>query len=41
MHPDRQGRHYHVADAHNSCLIVQESTRHFTLRSVAAIATGH
>ena len=30
-----KGRHYHVADAHNSTfLIVQDSTRHFTLHSV-------
>ena len=29
-----KGRHYHVADAHNSFLIVQDSTRHFTLHAV-------
>ena len=32
--PIGKGRHYHVADAHNSFLIVQDSTRHFTLHSV-------
>ena len=29
-----KGRHYHVADAHSTFLIVQDSTRHFTLHSV-------
>jgi 2-polyprenyl-6-methoxyphenol hydroxylase-like FAD-dependent oxidoreductase len=29
-----RGRHYHVADAQNSFLIMQDSTRHFTLHSV-------
>ena len=33
--PIGKGRHYHVADARNSFLIVQDSTRHFTLHSVA------
>jgi 2-polyprenyl-6-methoxyphenol hydroxylase-like FAD-dependent oxidoreductase len=32
--PIGKGRHYHVADAHNTFLIVQDSTRHFTLHSV-------
>ena len=32
--PIGKGRHYHVADAHNSFLIVQDSTRHFTLHCV-------
>jgi 2-polyprenyl-6-methoxyphenol hydroxylase-like FAD-dependent oxidoreductase len=32
--PIGKGRHYHVADAHNSFLIVQDSTKHFTLHSV-------
>jgi 2-polyprenyl-6-methoxyphenol hydroxylase-like FAD-dependent oxidoreductase len=32
--PIGKGRHYHVADAQNSFLIVQDSTRHFTLHSV-------
>jgi hypothetical protein len=32
--PIGKGRHYHVADAHNSFLIVQDSTRHFTLHAV-------
>ncbi|MCF8477443.1 MAG: FAD-dependent monooxygenase [Pseudolabrys sp.] len=32
--PMGKGRHYHVADAHNSFLIVQDSTRHFTLHAV-------
>jgi len=31
--PIGKGRHYHVADAHNSFLIVQDSTRHFTLHT--------
>ena len=31
--PIGKGRHYHVADAHNSFLIVQDSTRHFTLHA--------
>jgi 2-polyprenyl-6-methoxyphenol hydroxylase-like FAD-dependent oxidoreductase len=29
-----RGRHYHVADGQNSFLIMQDSTRHFTLHSV-------
>jgi len=33
--PIGRGRHYHVADAHSTFLIVQDSTRHFTLHSVA------
>ncbi len=32
--PIGKGRHYHVADAHSTFLIVQDSTRHFTLHSV-------
>jgi 2-polyprenyl-6-methoxyphenol hydroxylase-like FAD-dependent oxidoreductase len=32
--PIGKGRHYHVADEHNSFLIVQDSTKHFTLHSV-------
>jgi 2-polyprenyl-6-methoxyphenol hydroxylase-like FAD-dependent oxidoreductase len=32
--PIGKGRHYHVADAEGSFLIVQDSTRHFTLQSV-------
>ena len=32
--PIGKGRHYHVADAQHSFLIVQDSTRHFTLHSV-------
>ncbi len=32
--PIGRGRHYHVADAQGSFLIVQDSTRHFTLHSV-------
>ena len=32
--PIGKGRHYHVADAQGSFLIVQDSTRHFTLHSV-------
>jgi len=28
------GRHYHVADAHNSFLIMQDSTKHWTLHAV-------
>jgi 2-polyprenyl-6-methoxyphenol hydroxylase-like FAD-dependent oxidoreductase len=32
--PIGKGRHYHVADSHNSFLIVQDSTRHFTLHAV-------
>ena len=31
--PIGKGRHYHVADAQNSFLIVQDSTRHFTLHA--------
>ena len=34
--PIGKGRHYHVADAQHSFLIVQDSTRHFTLHSVVA-----
>src|SRR5512143_101229 len=34
--PIGKGRHYHVADAHNSFLIVQDSTRHFTLHATVA-----
>jgi 2-polyprenyl-6-methoxyphenol hydroxylase-like FAD-dependent oxidoreductase len=29
-----QGRHYHVADQHNSFLIMQDSTKHWTLHAV-------
>src|SRR6185437_12032476 len=29
--PIGKGRHYHVADSQATCLIVQDSTRHFTL----------
>lgn len=32
--PIGKGRHYHVADAHSSFLITQDSTRHFTLHSI-------
>src|SRR4030095_14874323 len=32
--PIGKGRHYHVADAEGSFLVVQDSTRHFTLHSV-------
>lgn len=32
--PIGKGRHYHVADAHSTFLIAQDSTRHFTLHSV-------
>ena len=32
--PIGKGRHYHVADPHHSFLIVQDSTRHFTLHAV-------
>jgi 2-polyprenyl-6-methoxyphenol hydroxylase-like FAD-dependent oxidoreductase len=32
--PIGQGRHYHVADGQHSFLIVQDSTRHFTLHAV-------
>lgn len=31
-----RGRHYHVADAANSFLIMQDSTRHWTLHAVVA-----
>jgi len=31
--PIGKGRHYHAADAHNSFLIVQDSTKHFTLHA--------
>ena len=30
------GRHYHVADQHSTQIVVQDSTRHFTLHSVAS-----
>ena len=33
--PIGKGRHYHVADDRSTFLIVQDSTRHFTLHSVA------
>ncbi|NNK65562.1 MAG: 2-polyprenyl-6-methoxyphenol hydroxylase [Rhodobacteraceae bacterium] len=29
-----RGRHYHITDAHNSFLIMQDSTRHWTLHAV-------
>jgi 2-polyprenyl-6-methoxyphenol hydroxylase-like FAD-dependent oxidoreductase len=32
--PIGKGRHYHVADNHSTQLIVQDSTKHFTLHSV-------
>jgi len=32
--PIGKGRHYHVADAHHTFLILQDSTRHFTLHAV-------
>ncbi len=32
--PIGKGRHYHVADAQHTFLIVQDSTRHFTLHAV-------
>ena len=32
--PIGRGRHYHVVDPHSTFLIVQDSTRHFTLHSV-------
>jgi len=32
--PIGQGRHYHVADAQHTFLILQDSTRHFTLHAV-------
>src|SRR5260370_39435221 len=32
--PIGKGRHYHVVDPEGSFLIVQDSTRHFTLHSV-------
>ncbi len=32
--PIGKGRHYHVADSHNTFLIVQDSTKHFTLHAV-------
>jgi len=32
--PIGKGRHYHVADPYSNFLIVQDSTRHFTLHSV-------
>lgn len=34
-----KGRHYHVADAYNTQLIVQDSTRNFTLHSVVEKAS--
>ncbi len=34
--PIGKGRHYHVVDAEGSFLIVQDSTRHFTLHAVVA-----
>jgi 2-polyprenyl-6-methoxyphenol hydroxylase-like FAD-dependent oxidoreductase len=33
--PIGKGRHYHVADQHSTFLIVQDSTKHFTLHSTA------
>jgi len=33
--PIGKGRHYHVADGQSTFLIVQDSTKHFTLHSVA------
>ena len=36
--PIGKGRHYHVADAHSNFLIVQDSTRHFTLHSLVESA---
>src|SRR5262249_32648423 len=32
--PTGKGRHYHVADAQHTFLILQDSTRHFTLHAV-------
>jgi 2-polyprenyl-6-methoxyphenol hydroxylase-like FAD-dependent oxidoreductase len=32
--PIGKGRHYHVADNHSTQLIVQDSTKHFTLHSI-------
>ncbi len=32
--PIGKGRHYHVADAHSTFLITQDSTKHFTLHSI-------
>ena len=32
--PIGKGRHYHVADSRNTFLIVQDSTKHFTLHGV-------
>src|SRR5215204_4107491 len=37
--PIGKGRHYHVADAHATFLIVQDSTRHFSLH--ATVANDH
>ncbi len=34
--PVGKGRHYHVADAQHTFLIVQDSTKHFTLHGVVA-----
>jgi 2-polyprenyl-6-methoxyphenol hydroxylase-like FAD-dependent oxidoreductase len=34
--PIGKGRHYHVADAQNTFLILQDSTKHFTLHAVVA-----
>jgi 2-polyprenyl-6-methoxyphenol hydroxylase-like FAD-dependent oxidoreductase len=36
--PVGKGRHYHVADAQHSFLIVQDSTRHFTLHAAVESA---
>src|SRR5207344_517330 len=32
--PIGKGRHYHIADSQGTFIIVQDSTRHFTLHSV-------
>jgi 2-polyprenyl-6-methoxyphenol hydroxylase-like FAD-dependent oxidoreductase len=37
--PIGKGRHYHVADDHSTQLIVQDSTRHFTLHSIVENAS--
>ena len=39
--PIGKGRHYHVADDRATQLIVQDSTRHFTLHSVVRQGRGH
>ena len=39
--PIGKGRHYHVADKQSTHLIVQDSTRHFTLHSVVETRRGH